>query len=216
MAAARELLSDGQPADDGQLLLDGEQLLAEDVRAALRIACAEQGAACPPEVIVASAFNGSGQDPGSGPMPTGLPIVVDIRPRHEASACWADMTRTFVVGKPDAEQADPINEHARLVLTALERAKEAIRPGISGRELFDQTCDLFESEGYLTQRTAQDQDEVEGFQFSLGHGVGLEVHESPLLGLGGHDPLVAGDVLALNRGSRTHESAKSVSKTSSS
>jgi Xaa-Pro aminopeptidase len=50
------------------------------------------------------------------------------------------MTRTFVVGKPDAEQADPINEHARLVLTALERAQEAIRPGISGRELFDQTC----------------------------------------------------------------------------
>ena len=37
---------------------------------------------------------------------------------------------------------------------------------------------------------------TEGFQFSLGHGVGLEVHEEPSLGQVGREPLVAGDVLA--------------------
>jgi Xaa-Pro aminopeptidase len=200
MTAVRGLLSRARPTDDGHLRLDGEQLLAEGVRATLRAACSEHGAPCPPDVIVASAWNGYGHEPGSGPLPSGLPIVVDIWPRHEASGCWADMTRTFVVGTPAPEHAELIAEHTRLVRTALERAKAAIRPGISGRELFDLACDLFESEGHLTQRTAQREGEVEGFQFSLGHGVGLEVHESPALGLAGRDPLVAGDVLAIEPG----------------
>jgi Xaa-Pro aminopeptidase len=66
-------------------------------------------------------------------------------------------------------------------------------------ELFDLTCDLFESEGRLTQRTARGEaeSEEEGFQSWLGHGVGLDVHESPGLGPGGRDALVAGDVLAI-------------------
>jgi Xaa-Pro aminopeptidase len=37
-------------------------------------------------------------------------------------------------------------------------------------------------------------------QFSLGHGVGLEVHEAPGLGQTGHDPLVPGDVVAIEPG----------------
>ena len=42
-------------------------------------------------------------------------------------------------------------------------------------------------------------DPNEGFQFSLGHGVGLEVHEEPSLGLARGQPL-AGDVLAIEPG----------------
>ena len=40
----------------------------------------------------------------------------------------------------------------------------------------------------------------EGFHHSLGHGVGLEVHEAPVLGLVGVAPLVAGDVVAIEPG----------------
>jgi Xaa-Pro aminopeptidase len=43
-------------------------------------------------------------------------------------------------------------------------------------------------------------DPGEGFQFSLGHGVGLQVHEAPSLGQLGHEPLVAGDVIAVEPG----------------
>jgi len=200
MSAARALLARAHPGGDGYLHRDGERLLAEDVRAALRGACAEYGAPCPPDVIVSSPLSGYGHDPGSGPLPSGRPIVIDLWPRHEASACWADMTRTFVVGEPAPQHAAPIAERERLVRTALEQAKAAIRPGITGRELYDQTCDLFESAGYLTQRTATREGEIEGFQFSLGHGVGIEVHESPGLGLAGRDALVAGDVLAIEPG----------------
>jgi Xaa-Pro aminopeptidase len=197
MTAARGLLARGRPAEDGHVQLDGNPLLAEDVRATLRAACAEQGAPCPRDVIVASLWNGSGHEPGSGPLPSGLPIVVDIWPRHEESGCWADMTRTFVVGTPAPEHAGVIAEHGRVVRTALERVKAAIRPGITGGELFDLACDVLESEGHLTQRTAQREGEAEGFQSWLGHGVGLEVHEAPGLGPGGRDALVAGDVLAV-------------------
>ena len=200
MCAARELFSRAQPSDDGHLQLDGERLLAEDVRSALRAVCSERGAPCPPDVIVASLWQGYGHEPGSGPLPAGLPIVVDVWPRHESTGCWADMTRTFVVGNPARNHAGLIGEHERLVKSALEQTKAAARPGVTGRELFDQACDLFESAGHLTQRTAQREDEVEGFQFSLGHGVGLEVHESPNVGLAGRDPLVPGDVLAIEPG----------------
>jgi Xaa-Pro aminopeptidase len=198
MAAVAELLARAEPAD-GNLLLGGEPLRAEQVREALRDACAEHGAPCPPDVIVASVWQGYGHEPGSGPLPAGLPIHVDVWPRHEASGCWADMARTFVVGEPAAEHAERLAAMTQLVGEALERAESAVRPGIRGRELFDATCDLFESAGYATQRTTED-DSVEGFQHSLGHGVGLEVHEAPPLGLAGHDPLVPGDVVAVEPG----------------
>jgi Xaa-Pro aminopeptidase len=199
MAGACELLARAEPAEDG-LQLDGKPLLAEDVRATLRSVCAEHGAPCPPNIIVASVWQGGGHEPGSGPLPAGVPIHVDIWPRHEESACWADMARTFVVGEPAVKHAELIAEQAQLVREALAQAEAAVRPGVTGRELFDATCDLFEAAGWATQRTTGAEAGPDGFQHSLGHGVGLEVHEAPPLGLAGHDPLVAGDVLAIEPG----------------
>src|ERR671937_808945 len=164
MAAAAALLARAVPGTNRTLQIEGEPLLAEDVRETLRSTCAQQGALCPHDVIVASVWQGSGHEPGSGPLPAGLPIHVDIWPRHEESACWADMARTFVVGDPAPEHAELIAELERLVPTALEQAQAAGRPGIKGRELFDATCDLFESAGYLTQRTTEKEDEIDGFQ----------------------------------------------------
>jgi Xaa-Pro aminopeptidase len=199
MAAAAELLARAEPTAGG-LQLNGKPLLAEDVRATLRSVSAEHGAPCPPDVIVASLWQGGGHEPGSGPLPAGLPIHVDIWPRHEESACWADMARTFVVEDPAPEHAEPLAEQTRLVREALTQAEAAVRPGVTGRELFDATCDVFEAAGYATQRTRGGDAGPDGFQHSLGHGVGLEVHEAPPLGLAGHDPLVAGDVLAIEPG----------------
>ncbi len=83
---------------------------------------------------------------------------------------------------------------------ALERARDSVRPGVTGRELHALVCDLFESAGHRTQRTGPGEVASEGFQFSLGHGVGLEVHEDPSLGQTGHGELVAGDVIAIEPG----------------
>jgi Xaa-Pro aminopeptidase len=200
LAAAEAMLAQAEPGTDGRLYLGGEQLQAERVRAALRQACAQHEAPCPPDVMVASVWDGFGHESGSGPLPAGLPIQVDLWPRDEQSACWADMTRTFVVGEPTSEHGELIAEQEPLVRAALEQAIAGVRPGVTGRELYDATCDRFEAAGYRTQRTGAGEDASEGFQFSLGHGVGLEVHEEPSLGLAGHDPLVPGDVLAIEPG----------------
>jgi Xaa-Pro aminopeptidase len=179
--------------------LGGRELHSEHVRDVLRAACLEHGASCPPYVTVASVWNGFGHEPGHGPLPAGLPIQVDLWPQDEQSSCWADMTRTFVVGDPADEHSVLIAEQDELVRGAHEAALAAVRPGVSGRQLYEATCERFEAAGYRTQRTGRGEDPAEGFQFSLGHGVGLEVHEAPSLGLAG-ETLVAGDVLSIEPG----------------
>jgi Xaa-Pro aminopeptidase len=206
IAAGAALLREAEIAGD-ELRRDGAPLLAEDVRAAIRDACFERGAPAPPDIIVARSdrFPG-GHDPGHGPLAPGVPITVDLWPRDEESGCWADMTRTFVVG-----EASPatVEMHA-LSVEALRRSLEAARPGVRGRQLYDIACDVFEAAGHPTQRTKTPGEPLtEGFYFSLGHGVGLEVHEAPGLGRTGTAPLVAGDVLAVEPGtSRDGEAAR--------
>ena len=60
---------------------------------------------------------------------------------------------------------------------------------------------MFESAGFATQRTKPDGEMLDhGFFHSLGHGVGLAVHEEPLLGMQGQQPLVSGDVITIEPG----------------
>jgi len=195
MSAAAAVLRQAAP-DDERLMLGAEVLTAESVRAAVRDACQRRGAPAPPDVIVASVWQGFGHEAGSGPLPANLPIQIDLWPRDERSGCWADMTRTFVVG----QIGDAVRAQEVLVREAIERAREAVRPGVTGRELHAMACDVFESAGHRTQRTGPGEDPNEGFQFSLGHGVGLQVHEDPGLGQTGHSELVAGDVIAIEPG----------------
>jgi Xaa-Pro aminopeptidase len=206
MCAAAALLREAE-AGGGELRHGGETLTAERVREAIRDACARAGAPAPADIIVARADTVSGgHDPGSGPLAPDVAITIDLWPRDEESGCWADMTRTFVVGEPNAATV----EMHRLSMEALERTTAATRPGVTGVELYDIACDVFEAAGHPTQRTkAPGEALTEGFFFSLGHGVGLDVHEAPLLGRTGREPLVAGDVLALEPGtSRGGDSAR--------
>jgi len=198
MVAAAELLR-GAGTRAGQLVRDGETLTSEAVRSAIREVCAGLGAPAPEDIIVAAGAAGaSGHEEGSGPLPAGAPIIIDLWPRDEPTGCWADMTRTFVCGGDPAE--DVVAWHG-LCRTALERVVEMAGPGVAGRELFDAACDVFEEAGEPTQRTKAEGEPLrDGFFHSLGHGVGLEVHEEPGLGRTGVDPLVPGDVVAVEPG----------------
>jgi Xaa-Pro aminopeptidase len=184
-------------ADEGALVLDGAPLTAERVRAAVREACAAAGAPAPPGIMVTSAWSGGGHDPGSGPLPAGLPIEIDLWPRDEASGCWADTTRTFVAGEVPAEVA----RLAEVARAALEAARALARPGAAAGALYDAAAQVVEDAGFPTLRTRRPGVSLtHGFSFSLGHGVGLEVHEAPLLGLSSDDELVEGDVVAVEPG----------------
>jgi Xaa-Pro aminopeptidase len=196
MRTARALLARAEILDGG-LQLDGAPLTAEIVRAAIRDACTVAGAAAPPDLMVVSAWSGGGHDPGSGPLPANLPIEIDLWPRDELSGCHADMTRTFVVG----EVTEEVARLRDVVRDALEAARDLARPGVTGKELYDAAADVVEAAGHPTQRTRKEGEALtHGFYFSLGHGVGLEVHEAPSLSVMGHDPLVPGDVIAIEPG----------------
>ncbi len=185
--------------DGEDLRYDGEVLTSETLRARVREVCARLGAPAPEHIIVAPMRPGDavGHETGSGPLPAHAPICLDLWPQDEASGCWADMTRTWVRG----DISDAVADLHRLVLEAHEHALAATRPGVPGVDVYGAACDVFEAAGYPTQRTKKPGESLQhGFFFSLGHGVGLEVHEAPALGRTGREPLVAGDVVAVEPG----------------
>ena len=201
MDTCRDMLRRAQissdPISGDQLLLDGEVLTVERVKAAMSQTFAAHDTTAD-EFIVAPGGQGAvGHDMGSGPIPPHTPVVVDIWPRDNASAVYTDMTRTWVVG----EIADDVREWHRLVKEALDCAIAETKPGIEGRALFDGTCEIFEAAGEPTQRTKTPGEALsDGFFHSLGHGVGLEVHEAPGLGMLGTAMLVPGDCITIEPG----------------
>ena len=92
----------------------------------------------------------------------------------------SDMTRTVVLGKADAEMKRIYDT----VLTAQTEAFNAIREGITGREVDAVARDIIYGAGY------------EGcFGHGLGHGVGMEIHEEPRLSPMGGKKLARGHVV---------------------
>jgi len=195
MDAAREVLRSAD-RQNGTLLVDGEQLTCERLRLAVEQAFTANGAFADEFIVSHGAQTAVGHDMGSGPIAPDEPICLDLFPRDRESGCFADMTRVFVVGTP----SDELLEWHRLCKEALERSVAAVKPGIAGSDLFKITCDVFEESGYPTLRSKQPGEVLQdGFYHSLGHGVGLEVHEEPALGRA-PGQLVEGDVIAVEPG----------------
>ena len=196
MDACRELLRRAEVRGD-ELLIDGEQLTVERVKADLNVVFASHDTTADEYIVAPGAQGAVGHDMGSGPIRPNTPLVVDIFPRDNASAAYTDMTRTFVVG----EVPDDVRKWHRLCKEALDRALAEIHAGADCRAIFDGTCELFEAADEPTQRTkAPGETLSDGFFHGLGHGVGLEVHEEPSLGRAAEKKLVAGDVVTVEPG----------------
>jgi Xaa-Pro aminopeptidase len=195
MTAARELLRAAERRN-GSLMVDGEPLTCERVKLAVEQVFSEHGVFADEFIVSHGPQTAVGHDMGSGPIAPDEPICLDLFPRDRESGCYADMTRTFVVGTP----SDELREYHKLCREALDRTVEAVKPGIPGKDLNRLACDIFEEHGFPTLLSKQPGEVLsDGFYHSLGHGVGLEVHEEPSLGRGPGD-LVAGDVIAVEPG----------------
>lgn len=109
-------------------------------------------------------------------------IIIDLG--AVSNGYRSDITRTFVAGRPDTRQ----KEMHKAVVTALDKVLDILRPGISAGET-DEICRSF------LEKTDAGQ-----FLHSLGHGVGLEIHERPQLGAGSKEELVRGMVFTIEPG----------------
>ena len=116
--------------------------------------------------MVASGPNSSRphHHPSERPIQAGEPIIIDLGARWRGYC--ADMTRTFVLGEPD----EKFKEVYGVVRTAQKTAEEGIRAGMLSDEADALARQVISAAGY-----------GEYFGHSLGHGVGLAVHERPSL-----------------------------------
>jgi Xaa-Pro aminopeptidase len=135
--------------------------------------------------IVASGTNGS--------LPHAIPTDRQIK-EHEFitmdfgctyAGYHADMTRTVIIGKPDAKQ----KEIYAIVLEAKQRAEAVLRAGLTGQQVDAVARDFIAGKGYGAN-----------FGHGLGHGVGLDIHEQPRLNQSSEQVLQSGCLVTVEPG----------------
>jgi Xaa-Pro aminopeptidase len=194
-----EFLSSHRDKDGVLVNAKGEVLTIGEVKKQINLWLARKGAENPEGTIFAA-----GRDAGvphsagenSQAVPVGKTIIMDLFPCEERGGYFYDCTRTWCLGfAPDAalQLYEEVQEVYSQVLASV--ALDGL-----GRELQTLTCELFQQKGHQT--ILHNPGSEEGYVHSLGHGVGLAVHETPRFSHleSNPDRLVAGSVVAIEPG----------------
>ncbi|MEJ5225229.1 MAG: Xaa-Pro peptidase family protein [Anaerolineales bacterium] len=174
------------PVDENEVLLkpDGTPLTLGEVKAQINLWLAERGAV-PSEGFIFALGRDAGVPHSQGNpddlMRLGQTIVFDIYPQEQGGGYFYDFTRTWSLGyaTPEAQALyDQVHDVYRKVIENLDlnaRFKDYQRL----------TCEEFEKHGHPTPLNTKAP--LEGYVHSLGHGVGLNIHERPWSGLTSDD-----------------------------
>jgi Xaa-Pro aminopeptidase len=157
-----------------------------DVAAEMEYAMKKLGAKGPSFETIVAAGKRSAMCHGTATenvIQKGDPVVLDFGVIYR-NYC-SDMTRTIFIGKP----ADELKEIYRIVLNAQKKAIDGIVSGMSGFEADRIARDIISKRGYGSN-----------FGHSLGHGVGIEVHENPRLSVISRNILKDGMVFSVEPG----------------
>ena len=178
---------------------NGQPLTIGDVKSLINLWLAEAGAENPEGTIFAI-----GRDAGvphsagtpSDLLRLGQTIVFDIFPCEAGGGYYYDFTRTWCLGyAPDEARA-----LYQDVFAVYREILDTLEPGVHCPEYQRRACELFEAQGHLTvEKNPQTQ---EGYVHSLGHGLGLNVHERPWFGrnASAEDRLDPGSVVTIEPG----------------
>lgn len=135
--------------------------------------------------IVASGANGASPHsiPGDRRLEDGDLVVMDFGAR--ARGYCSDMTRTVAVGHA--------TERTRAIFDAVRAANETVeamlRPGVTGRAAHERAEYVLAEHGFAGK-----------MGHGLGHGVGIDIHELPVLSPRNEAPLEAGNVVTVEPG----------------
>ena len=135
--------------------------------------------------IVATGANGADPHavPGKTRLEAGQCVVIDFGAK--AYGYCADMTRVVFLGSPDARLSDAWE----VVRRANEEVEAFLKPGVTGKQAHELAERVLAEGGYAGR-----------MGHGLGHGVGIDVHEQPVLNPRNEAALVAGNVVTVEPG----------------
>ena len=177
---AEYLTSQAVRADEVLLKDDNAPLTIGDVKARINLWIAELGAENPEGTIFAIGRDAGVPHSAGNPddlLRLGQTIVFDIYPCEAGGGYFYDFTRTWSLGytTPTAQE---LFDQVKAVYDRLRDEFDLNAPFKNYQRL---TCELFEKNGHQTLLNTPAP--VEGYVHSLGHGVGLNIHERPWSGL---------------------------------
>jgi Xaa-Pro aminopeptidase len=191
MAHAIDIIERSKPVN-GVLHYEGKPLTSEYLQREIELIFISNGYDTNDSIVAAGPRSADPHFAGEGAIKENEPIVIDLFPYGKKDRYFADMTRTVVRGKASPE----VQKMYQTVLEAQNVALNAIRAGVTGKQVNDMVCEYFEKHGYGTTRTRS----AEGFIHSTGHGVGIEIHELPSISESGLEPLMPGQVVTVEPG----------------
>lgn len=181
---------------DGMLWLDKRPLTSERLMARAEAALAEIGYIGGEMIIAGSPECALPHYRGEGQLRANAPIIIDIFPGGKTSGYHGDLTRTVVVG----EISDQVRRMWEASCAALDAATAMLKAGVNGRDVHHEACRVLVEHGFGSYTEGfEGREDGPRMSHSLGHGVGLDVHEGPQL----RDldyPLDAGDVVTVEPG----------------
>jgi Xaa-Pro aminopeptidase len=191
------ILREAEVDGDGALLWRGEALTSETLRSEINVELLRRNCLGDGTIAAGGSQAADPHERGSGPLKAGEAIILDIFPMDLSSRYYADMTRTFVKGEPGEE----LRRMYDAVLESQEVALDMIGPGVDGKDVHEKVSQVLHDAGYKTQ--VHDREEGKpltvGFFHGTGHGVGLEIHEAPRLGVTSQK-LIPGDIVSVEPG----------------
>ena len=177
---AEYLTSRDVRADEVLLKEDGSPLTVGDVQARIRLWVAERGAELP-EGFIFSIGRDAGVPHSTGNpadlMRLGQTIIYDIYPAERGGGYFYDFTRTWSLGYASTEAQELYGQ----VQEIFNRLLENFDLNASFKDYQRMACEYFESKGHKSQLNTENP--LDGYVHSLGHGVGLYIHERPFSGL---------------------------------
>ncbi len=140
------------------------------------------------DIIVAAGKNSSSPhwSPTKYKIQNGDLVTIDFGAIYKGYC--SDLTRTILIGEDNSKEAEQTNIY-NIVLEANEKAIKHIKPGV--------TCDYIDS---IARDHIRDAGYGDYFIHSLGHGLGIEVHEGPLFAPKATSVLEAGMIMTVEPG----------------
>lgn len=196
MEMACTMIARATADSDGNLQHESAPLTSEVVRAAIDTWLLHRGYTNPGSIVAGGSQGADCHHLGTGVLRTGQPVIVDIFPRNRETLYNGDCTRTVVHG----EVPDELVEMRDAVAAAKSAGIAAVRAGVTGQQVHEATIAVIRERGYCVGLPGPDApDSYCAMVHGTGHGVGLEVHEPPLLDFGGPE-LIVGDALTVEPG----------------